>query len=184
MGLTTNDDKDGTSTTTGRPRMLKQSIIGGVGAFVEQFDYNLYGVFAVFFAGEFFPSNDPVVSLLQAFLIFALSFFLRPLGGILIGAYVDRRGRKAGLLLTVLMMTAGSLILAVVPGYAVIGVLAPLLLVVARSLQGMAAGGEVGTAMPFLSETAPKHRRGLWSSSHGIATGLSLPPLPRYSSTC
>ncbi|WP_432486744.1 MFS transporter [Kineococcus sp. SYSU DK018] len=166
--------KSDTEATDGRPSMLRQSVTGGIGAFVEQFDYNLYGVFAVFFASQFFPSDDPIVPLLQAFLVFALSFFLRPLGGALIGAYVDKHGRRSGLLLTVGMMTVGSLIIGVVPDYETIGVLAPVLLVVARSLQGMAAGGEVGTAMPFLAETAPDRRRGLWSSAHGIATGLSL----------
>lgn len=153
---------------------FRQSLMGSVGAFVEQFDFNIYGVFAVFFAKQFFPAQDPLVSLLQAFLVFGLSFFLRPLGGALIGAYVDRKGRKAGLLLTVVLMTAGSLMLGLAPTYTSIGVFAPILLVLARSLQGLAAGGEVGTAMPFLAEAAPARRRGLWSSSHGIATGLSL----------
>jgi MHS family alpha-ketoglutarate permease-like MFS transporter len=149
-------------------------VAGSIGTLIEQFDFNIYGIFAVFFSKQFFPTSNSLDALLDTFLVFALGFFFRPVGGALLGSYVDRHGRRAGLVLTMVMMTVGSLVIGLAPSYAAIGVLAPVLLVLARALQGLAAGGEVGAAMPFLAEMSSRRRRGLGTSPQNIATGLSL----------
>jgi MHS family alpha-ketoglutarate permease-like MFS transporter len=152
-----------TLATTSRPR-LRPLLAAAVGNIVEWFDFTIYATFAVYFAPLFFPSADPTASLLSTFAVFAVGFFVRPLGGWLIGAYADRRGRRKALLLTIVLMTAPAFVIGIAPTYASVGVLAPVVLVLARMLQGFAAGGEAGGAMAYLSEIAPEHRKGLYSS--------------------
>jgi MHS family alpha-ketoglutarate permease-like MFS transporter len=120
--------------------------------------------FSIYFASVFFPSANPTAQLLNTAGIFAVGFLIRPLGGWLLGWYADRSGRRAALTLSVTMMGVGSLGIAVLPGYAQIGAVAPILLVAARLLQGLSLGGEYGTSATYLSEVATPHRRGFYSS--------------------
>ncbi len=148
-----------------RPSQRFRSIFSGsVGNLVEWYDWYAYAAFSLYFAKAFFPEHDDTAQLLNTAAIFALGFLMRPLGGWLMGHYADRHGRRKALMVSVLLMCAGSLIIAVTPGYAQIGVAAPALLVFARMLQGLSVGGEYGTSATYLSEMATKEHRGFWSS--------------------
>ena len=137
------------------PARRLRSIFGGsVGNLVEWYDWYVYSAFSLYFAKAFFPQGDRTAQLLNAAAVFAVGFLMRPFGGWLIGRYADRHGRKAALMLSVLLMCGGSLIIALTPGYASIGVAAPVLLVLARLLQGLSVGGEYGTCATYLSEMA------------------------------
>ena len=153
-----------TSNATLNQSRFKAVIGGSIGNLVEWYDWYAYSVFSLYFAGAFFPKDSETAQLLNTAGIFAIGFLMRPVGGWLMGRYADRKGRKAALTLSVLLMSAGSLLITFVPGYAQIGIAAPLLLVLARMLQGLSIGGEYGTAATYLSEIAPPHRRGLYSS--------------------
>ncbi len=150
---------------------------GSVGNLVEWFDWSVYGFFAPYFAASFFPQGDRIAQLLSVFAVFAVGFFVRPLGGAVLGSYADRHGRRAGMTLTILMMAAASAIMALTPTFATIGVFAPILLVIGRSLQGFSAGGEFGTSSAFLVENAAPGRRastGMWQQvSVGAGTLLA-----------
>ncbi|MGI4751590.1 MAG: MFS transporter [Janthinobacterium lividum] len=142
-----------------------RSIIGGsIGNLVEWYDWYVYSVFSLYFAGSFFPKENETAQLLNTAGIFAIGFLMRPIGGWLMGTYADRKGRKAALTLSVLLMSSGSLMITIVPGYQHIGIAAPLILVLARMIQGLSIGGEYGTAATYLSEIAPPNRRGFYSS--------------------
>jgi MHS family alpha-ketoglutarate permease-like MFS transporter len=145
-------------------RRLRSIFSGSVGNLVEWYDWYVYAAFSLYFAEVFFPGGDRTSQLLKTAAIFAVGFLMRPLGGWLLGRYADRHGRKAALLLSVLMMCAGSLVITFTPGYASIGVAAPVLLVLARLLQGLSVGGEYGTSATYLSEMASREHRGFWSS--------------------
>jgi MHS family alpha-ketoglutarate permease-like MFS transporter len=145
-------------------RRLRSIFSGSVGNLVEWYDWYVYAAFSLYFAEVFFPGGDRTSQLLKTAAIFAVGFLMRPLGGWLLGRYADRHGRKAALLLSVLMMCAGSLVITFTPGYASIGVAAPVLLVLARLLQGLSVGGEYGTSATYLSEMASRAHRGFWSS--------------------
>jgi len=145
-------------------RRLRSIFSGSVGNLVEWYDWYVYAAFSLYFAEVFFPGGDRTGQLLKTAAVFAVGFLMRPLGGWLLGRYADRHGRKAALLLSVLMMCAGSLIITFTPGHASIGVLAPVLLVLARLLQGLSVGGEYGTSATYLSEMASRAHRGFWSS--------------------
>ena len=137
---------------------------GSVGNLVEWYDWYVYSSFSIYFAHSFFPSGNLTAQLLNTAGVFALGFLVRPLGGWLLGWYADQHGRKSALTLSVTLMCAGSLLIALTPGYAVIGLGAPVLLVLARLLQGLSVGGEYGTSATYLSEIAPSARRGFYSS--------------------
>jgi len=143
---------------------LKSIFSGSVGNMVEWYDWYVYAAFSLYFAQVFFPKGDPTAQLLNTAAIFAVGFLMRPIGGWLMGIYADRKGRKAALMGSVLLMCFGSLLIALTPGYDTIGVWAPILLVVARLLQGLSVGGEYGTSATYLSEMATKERRGFFSS--------------------
>ncbi|MES2156745.1 MAG: MFS transporter [Pseudomonadota bacterium] len=143
---------------------LKAIIGGSTGNLVEWYDWYVYAAFTLYFAPHFFPSQDRTAQLLSAAGIFAVGFLMRPIGAWLMGVYADRNGRKSGLTLSVALMCAGSLLIAVTPGYETIGVAAPLLLVLARLMQGLSIGGEYGASATYLSEMAGKSRRGFFSS--------------------
>ncbi|MHC9086984.1 MFS transporter [Luteimonas sp. RIT-PG2_3] len=161
---------------------LRSIFSGSVGNLVEWYDWYVYAAFSLYFARVFFPDGDLTSQLLSTAAIFAVGFLMRPLGGWLLGRYADRHGRKRALMLSVVMMCAGSLIIAVTPGYATIGVAAPILLVLARLLQGLSVGGEYGTSATYLSEMATREHRGFWSSfqyvtlvmGHLIALGVLI----------
>ncbi len=137
---------------------------GSLGNLIEWYDWYAYAAFSIYFASVFFPSGDPTAQLLNTAGIFAVGFLMRPLGGWLFGWYADRNGRRAALTLSVTMMGIGSLGIAFTPGYAEIGALAPMILVLARLLQGLSLGGEYGTSATYLSEVATPKRRGFYSS--------------------
>jgi MHS family alpha-ketoglutarate permease-like MFS transporter len=150
---------------TGIDRSRLKAIIGGsAGNLVEWYDWYAYSVLSIYFAPVFFPDGDVTAQLLNTAAIFAVGFLMRPIGAWIMGIYADRHGRKSGLALSVGLMCAGSLLIAVAPGYATIGVAAPLLLVLARMLQGLSVGGEYGASATYLSEMATRSARGFWSS--------------------
>jgi MFS transporter, MHS family, alpha-ketoglutarate permease len=137
---------------------------GSVGNLIEWYDWYVYSAFAVYFSAEFFPSGDPTSQLLNTAAIFAVGFLMRPLGSLLMGHYADRFGRRSALTLSITVMAGGSLVIACTPGYSTIGMLAPIILVLARLLQGLSLGGEYGTSATYLSEMASNGRRGFYSS--------------------
>ncbi len=142
---------------------------------LEFFDFGIYNFFVIYISVLFFPpSSDPNLALLLAFATFGVSFFMRPLGGILIGAYADRCGRKPAMILTISLMSLGTAMIGFAPTYASAGYWGTVTLVAARLIQGVAAGGEVGASMSLLVESAPPNRRGFYSSwslaTQGIAT--------------
>jgi len=139
---------------------MRSIFSGTVGNLVEWYDWYVYAAFSLYFAKVFFPQGSQTSQLLNTAAIFAVGFLMRPLGGWLLGRYADRHGRKAALMFLVLMMCGGSLIIAITPGYATIGVMAPVLLVCARLLQGLSVGGEYGTSATYLSEMATREHRG------------------------
>ena len=145
-------------------RRLRNIVGGSAGNLVEWFDWYAYAAFTLYFAPVFFPSEDPTAQLLSAAAVFAVGFLMRPIGAWIMGVYADRKGRKAGLTLSVTLMCTGSLIIGLTPGYATIGLAAPALLLFARLLQGLSVGGEYGSSATYLSEMAEPHRRGFWSS--------------------
>ncbi|VTU21798.1 Proline porter II [Variovorax sp. SRS16] len=147
-------------------------VSASIGNALEWFDLVVYGFFAATISKLFFPTGDDTVSLLLTLGTFGVSFFMRPLGAVLIGAYADRSGRKAALTLSIVLMFTGTLLIAIVPTYGSIGLLAPAVLVVARMIQGLSAGGEFGSATAFLAEHAP-HRRGFFSSWQVASQGLT-----------
>jgi MHS family proline/betaine transporter-like MFS transporter len=135
-----------------------------VGNGLEWFDFTVYSYFAVILAKVFFPTGDDVTSLLLAVATFGVGFIMRPVGGIVLGIYADKAGRKAAMSLTILLMAAGTTLIALTPTYKSIGVAAPLIVVFARLMQGFSAGGEMGTAAAFLTEHAPSNRKAFYSS--------------------
>lgn len=153
---------------TGRVRAV---VAGTIGNFVEWYDWALYGFLFPFFAGELFPGTGSS-SRISALVVLAISFLMRPVGAAILGAYADRRGRKAGLTATILLMGAASLLFAVTPTYGTIGVLAPVLVVLARLAQGLATGGEYGSSSAFLAEWARPGRRAFTASFQQVSVGL------------
>jgi MFS transporter, MHS family, alpha-ketoglutarate permease len=145
-------------------RRIRAIFIGSVGNLVEWYDFYAYAAFALYFAGAFFPNSDPVVQQLNAALLFAAGFLVRPLGGWLFGYLADHHGRRGALMLSVSLMCFGSLMIAVTPTYASIGILAPILLAAARIVQGLSLGGEYGTSATYLTEMADARHRGFYSS--------------------
>jgi MHS family proline/betaine transporter-like MFS transporter len=135
-----------------------------IGNVMEWYDFGVFGFLAGALALNFFPKDDPRTSLLNTFLIFGVGLIFRPLGGIVIGRLGDRRGRKPALVLTILMMAVGTVIIGLLPTYASIGVLAPVLLLLARLLQGFSTGGEWGGATAFMAEWSVEGKRGLYTS--------------------
>ena len=139
---------------------------------LEWFDFVIYGFFAVTMAKLFFPTGNETISLLLALATFGVTFFMRPFGAIILGSYADRHGRKAAFTLTILIMMVGTAIIAVAPTYSSVGILAPILIVLARMIQGFSAGGEFGSATAFLAEQNPA-RRGFFSSWQFASQGLT-----------
>ena len=145
-------------------RRVGAIIVGSIGNLVEWYDFYAYAAFALYFAGSFFPGQDPVVQQLNAAVLFSVGFIMRPVGGWLFGHLGDHYGRKNALMLSVLLMCFGSLMIAVTPTYASIGVAAPALLGLARIVQGLSLGGEYGASATYLTEVADEKHRGFYSS--------------------
>src|SRR5712671_1763503 len=145
-------------------RRVKAIFIGSVGNLVEWYDFYAYAAFALYFASSFFPGDDPVVQQLNAAILFGFGFIVRPIGGWFFGHLADQYGRRNALMLSVLLMCFGSLMIAVTPTYASIGIAAPVLLGLARMIQGLSLGGEYGTSATYLCEVADEKHRGFYSS--------------------
>ncbi|HEY4276077.1 MAG TPA: MFS transporter [Rhizomicrobium sp.] len=153
---------------------LKSIIVGSVGNLVEWYDWYTYPSFALYFAKTFFPSGDQTAQLLNAAAAFAVGFLMRPIGGWLLGLYADRVGRRPALILSMVLMAVGSAGVGLIPGYASIGVLAPVLLVTARLLQGFSVGGQYAASASYLSEIAKQGHRGFWTSFHYVTLLMGL----------
>jgi MHS family alpha-ketoglutarate permease-like MFS transporter len=151
---------------TGEERRKRIFAIVGAssGNLVEWFDFYVYAFCAIYFAPAFFPSDDPTVQLLNTAGVFAAGFLMRPIGGWLFGRVADKHGRKSSMMISVLMMCAGSLVIACLPTYALIGAWAPFLLLMARLFQGLSVGGEYGTTATYMSEVALRGQRGFFAS--------------------
>ena len=145
-------------------RRLKAIFIGSIGNLVEWYDFYAYAAFALYFAHLFFPNADPVVAQLNAAVLFAAGFVVRPIGGWLFGHLADHYGRRLSLMLSVILMCFGSLMIAVTPTYESIGIWAAILLATARIVQGLSLGGEYGTSATYLTEVADQKHRGFYSS--------------------
>jgi metabolite-proton symporter len=152
---------DGASDTAQRVRAI---IAGSSGNLVEWFDFYVYSFTALYFASQFFPKGDQTTQLLNAAGVFAAGFLMRPIGSWLFGYLADKRGRRFSMMTSVIMMCAGSLMVAVLPTYASVGLAAPALLLLARLIQGISVGGEYGTSATYMSEVAVKGHRGFFSS--------------------
>jgi MHS family alpha-ketoglutarate permease-like MFS transporter len=153
-----------TTEATDRRRRIIAIVGASSGNLVEWYDFYAYAFTSIYFAFAFFPSGDATSQLLATAGIFAVGFFMRPLGGWLFGWMADTHGRRTSMVISVLMMCAGSLMIAIMPTYASIGAMAPVLLLVARLTQGLSVGGEYGTAATYMSEVASKGNRGFYSS--------------------
>ncbi|HET8868127.1 MAG TPA: MFS transporter [Agrococcus sp.] len=151
----------------------KAVISSSIGAALEWFDIIVYASFAVVIAQNFFPEQDGVFGLILTFATFATTYLIRPLGGMVLGSYADRKGRKNALTITLLLMMVGTLIMAVAPTYAVVGVWGGVIILLSRLIQGFSAGGEFGTATTFLIETAP-HKKMFYASWQVAAQGASM----------
>src|ERR1700704_5219615 len=134
------------------------------GNFLEMYDFMVFGYYAAAIGKAFFPASNPFLSLMLSLMTFGAGFLMRPLGAIVLGAYTDRHGRRAGLLLTLSLMSVGIFSIALTPGYARIGLLAPLLVLVGRLLQGFSAGMELGGVSVYLSEIATPGHKGFYVS--------------------
>lgn len=143
---------------------LKAIFGGSIGNLVEWYDWYAYSAFALYFSASFFPQGNKTAQLLNTAGIFALGFLMRPIGGWIFGRIADKVGRKQSMTLSVLLMSFGSLLIAFIPTYQSIGIIAPLVLLFARLLQGLSVGGEYGVSATYLSEMASKNRRGFYSS--------------------
>ncbi len=148
------------------PEEIRKKVVaaGAIGNLVEWYDFAIYGYLVPVLATNFFPSTDRTTSLLATFAVFGVAFLMRPLGGLIFGRLGDRVGRRNTLATVILLMGASTVAIGLLPTYAQIGALAPLLLVLARSLQGLSAGGETAGASAFVLEYSPPHRRGFYSS--------------------
>ncbi|WP_299051876.1 MFS transporter [uncultured Nocardioides sp.] len=153
---------------------VRTLIAASVGNAVEWFDWTVYATFSIYFATQIFSAENESLAFIGTFATYALAFFFRPLGGVLLGRYADLKGRKQAMLLTITLMAGGSLVIALLPTYAMVGWLAPILLLLARIAQGMSLGGEVSNASAYLAEIAPPARRGRYSSFFYISTGTAV----------
>lgn len=159
--------------TAGRAGTRRALAGGTIGNFVEWYDWSVFGFFSPYFATQFFPGSTTAATL-STLLVFAISFFMRPVGAAVLGIYADRRGRKHGMTLTILLMAVGSLLIAVAPSYAAVGVLAPIVLILGRLLQGCSTGGEFGTSASFLVEWARPGRRAFAGSFQQVSVCLGI----------
>ena len=163
-------------TTEKAPHKLpvRTLIAASVGNAVEWYDWTVFATFSIYFATQIFSSENESLAFLGTFATYAIAFFFRPLGGMLLGRYADLRGRKQAMLLTIMLMAGGSFVISILPTYDLVGWLAPVLLLLARIAQGMSLGGEVSNASAYLAEIAPPERRGHYSSFFYISTGSAV----------
>ncbi|WP_206955597.1 MFS transporter [Trinickia acidisoli] len=164
-----------TTIPTLSPRMVRRAIVSSVlGSGLEWFDFLVYGYFAKIIAQVFFPADRPFVSITLTLATFAIGFLVRPIGGVLLGMYADRAGRRRALAMLIVTMAASTLLMGLTPSYATIGVAAPLLIVLARLLQGMSVGGQFATASAMLVEYAPPGKKMFYGSFNMSAQSFAL----------
>ncbi|MGL5385507.1 MAG: MFS transporter [Serratia sp. (in: enterobacteria)] len=144
------------------------------GNFLEQFDFFLFGFYATYIAKTFFPTENEFASLMLTFAVFGAGFLMRPIGAIVLGAYIDRIGRRKGLMVTLSIMACGTLLIALVPGYATIGLLAPALVLLGRLLQGFSAGVELGGVSVYLAEIATPGNKGFYTSWQSASQQIAI----------
>lgn len=167
--------RDGSNVRQARPTISRAAVAGAVaGNALEFYDFVIYAFFAVYIGRTFFPVGGEYGSLLASMATFGVGFLMRPLGAVLIGRFADRAGRKPAMILTVGLITLGTLGLAATPGYSAIGAAAPIIVVICRLIQGFALGGEVGPSTALLIEAAPVHRRGLYASWQLASQGIAV----------
>ena len=166
-------DETGAGVGVRRGSVLRTAIAANIGAVFEWYDLLLYALFAVTLSKQFFPPGNPNGAVLLSLGTFAIAWLVRPIGAVVIGTYADRAGRKPALVLSVGLMMVGTLITTVLPGYATIGLAAPVLLVLARLIQGFSAGGEFGSATALMAEQDPR-RRGFFASLQWAASGFAV----------
>jgi MFS family permease len=164
---------NGYKPSTVRKSLVRDFLAVVLGNALEFFDFTVYAYFAVFIGKAFFPAFSPASQVIASVAVFGVGFVARPIGGVVIGAYADRAGRKAALTLTIAMMAAGTAILAFTPPYAAIGMAAPVLVVIGRLLQGFSAGGEMGPATTYMLEMASPDRRGFYTSWQHATQGIA-----------
>src|ERR1700722_10920045 len=144
------------------------------GNFLEMYDFMVFGYYAAAIGHAFFPSGNPFVSLMLSLMTFGAGFLMRPLGAIVLGAYADQHGRRAGLLLTLTLMSIGIVSIACTPGYATLGLVAPLIVLIGRLLQGFSAGMELGGVSVYLAEIAPPGRKGFYVSWQSASQQIAV----------
>jgi MFS transporter, MHS family, citrate/tricarballylate:H+ symporter len=159
-----------------RPQASKLGAVLRVtsGNFLEQFDFFLFGFYATSIAKAFFPADSEFASLMLTFAVFGAGFLMRPLGAIVLGAYIDKVGRRRGLIVTLTIMASGTIFIAFVPGYAQIGLLAPLLVLIGRLLQGFSAGAELGGVSVYLAEMATPGRKGFYTAWQSASQQVAI----------
>lgn len=145
-----------------------------IGNALEWYDWTIFGLFSIYFAGQFFPEGHETLALMNTFAAYAVAFFFRPLGGILLGRFADVRGRKPALLITIVLMAGGSAVIGLAPNFNQIGWLAPILLILGRVAQGLAVGGEAANSNAYLAEIAEPSHRGRYSSFFQISTASAV----------
>src|SRR6201994_296496 len=165
-------------TTTSQPPVIK-SRIGAIlratsGNFLEQFDFFLFGFYAPIIGSVFFPSSDPTASLLQAYGVFWLGALMRPVGAVVLGAYIDRIGRRQGLIVTLAIMALGTVVITLCPSYAAIGIAAPIIVLIGRLLQGFSAGVELGGVSVYLAEISTPGNRGFYTSFQSSSQQVAI----------
>ena len=166
---------ESTVQATQRHRLpVRKLFAASAGNALEWFDWTIYATFSIYFAGAFFPDGNDTLALINTFATYALAFFFRPLGGVLLGRFADTRARKPAMILTILLMAGGSVAIGLLPTFAQVGWLAPILLLLARIAQGLSLGGEVSNASAYLGEIAPPERRGRYSAFFYISTGPAV----------
>jgi MHS family citrate/tricarballylate:H+ symporter-like MFS transporter len=163
-----------TSPSTSAPSKVGAVIRVTSGNFLEQFDFFLFGFYATYIAAAFFPSSNEFASLMMTFAVFGAGFLMRPLGAIILGAYIDDVGRRKGLIVTLSIMASGTLLIVLVPGYGTIGVAAPLLVLLGRLLQGFSAGAELGGVSVYLAEMATPGQKGFYVSWQSASQQISI----------
>ena len=164
------------ATTTGSSRRAKAATVLRVtsGNFLEQFDFFLFGFYATSISKIFFPTSSEFASLMLTFAVFGAGFLMRPLGAIFLGAYIDKVGRRTGLIVTLSIMASGTVLIACVPGYATIGLVAPVLVLIGRLLQGFSAGAELGGVSVYLSEMATPGNKGFYTSWQSASQQVAI----------
>jgi MHS family alpha-ketoglutarate permease-like MFS transporter len=153
---------------------VRKLFAASMGNALEWFDWTIYATFSIYFASAFFPAGNDTLAQINTFATYALAFFFRPLGGLLLGRFADLRGRKPAMILTIVLMAGGSVAIGVLPTFSQVGWLAPILLLLARVAQGLSLGGEVSNASAYLGEIAPPERRGRYSAFFYISTGSAV----------